>query len=262
MKARAAALALLGLWGCATPLDQGEEIYRAGDRRGALEFWRTVPADDPRYAETQLRIDEVEAEFADLVKEYHASAGQLESEGRLADALLNYRLALALEPDDPAGWAHVQQLARELLERKTSGLREYRELRAAGDLVGAANVLKSLRALDPLDPELQIEERQVQIEQRQLEEEQRQLEEELAALEARRQRIRARQTLAGEVEGLIEAGRNAFAEERLETALVLWRQAQQIDPQNKRIHAYIARAERELAKLERVREQPAEVPAP
>jgi len=97
---------------------------------------------------------------------------------------------------------------------------------------------------------------------RQLEEEQRQLEEELAALEARRQRIRARQTLAGEVEGLIEAGRNAFAEERLETALVLWRQAQQIDPQNKRIHAYIARAERELDKLARVREQPAEAPTP
>jgi tetratricopeptide (TPR) repeat protein len=262
MKARAAALALLGLWGCATPLDQGEEIYRTGDRRGALEFWRTVPADDPRYAETQQRIDEVEGEFAELVQDYQASARQLEAEGRLADALLNYRLALALEPDDPAGWAHVQQLARQLLERKASGEREYRALRASGDLAAAETALKSLRALDPLDPEFEIEQRQLEIEQRQIEIEQRQIEEELAALEERRQRIRARQQLAGEVEGLIEAGRNAFAEERLETALVLWRQAQQIDPRNKRIHAYIARAERELDKLERVREQPAEVPAP
>lgn len=261
MKARAAALALLGLWGCVTPLDQGEEIYRTGDRRGALEFWRAVPADDPRYAETQQRIEEVESEFAEVVRDYQASAQQLETEGRLADALLNYRLALALEPDDPAGWAHVQQLARQLLERKASGELEYRELRASGDLVAAETALKSLRVLDPFDPEFEIEQRQLQNEQRQREVEQRQLEEELAALETRRQRIRARQTLAGEVEGLIEAGRNAYAEERLETALVLWRQAQQIDPRNERIHAYIARAERELAKLERVREQPA-VPAP
>ena len=77
MKARAAALALLGIWGCVTQLDQGEEIYRTGDRRGALEFWRTVPADDPRYAETQQRIGEVEAEFAELVQDNQASARQI-----------------------------------------------------------------------------------------------------------------------------------------------------------------------------------------
>ncbi len=254
MKARAAALALLGIWGCATPLDPGEQLYREGDRRGALEIWRAVPADDRRYAQTQLRIEEVESEFAELVQGYQASARQLEAEGRLADALLNYRLALALEPDDSAGWAHVQQLARQLAERKASGVLEYRELLASGDLAAAEAALKSLRALDPLDPEFEIEERQLQNEQRQREEE--------IALEERNQQIRARQKLSGEVEGLIEAGRTAFAEERLETALVLWRQALLIEPRNERIHAYIARAERELDKLERVREQPAEIPTP
>lgn len=255
MKARAAALALLGLWGCATtPLEEAERLYQQGDRRGALELWRAVPEDDRRYAEAQRRIEEVEPEFAELIRGYQERARQLESEQRLADALLNYRLALALEPDDPDGWAHVQQLARQLALRKQSGEREFRELRAAGDLTGAHIAVVELRALDPLDPQWEIEERQIQIELRQRDEER--------ALEGRRQRTRARQKLAGEVEGLIEAGRRAFAEEKLETALVLWRQALLIEPGNPRIHAYIARAERELDKLARVREQPSEVPAP
>ena len=255
MRTRAAALVLLAIWGCATPpVDPGEELYRKGDRRSALEYWRTVPADDPLYAQTQLRIDAVENEFAEVVQSYKESSRQLESEGRLADALLDYRLALALEPDDSAGWAHVQQLSRELALRKDSGVLEYREQLAAGDLAAAAVSLHNLRRLDPLDPEFEIEERQLELERRQREDDN--------AVEGRKQRKRARQTLSGEVEGLIEAGRAAFAEERLETALVLWRQALLIDPRNPRIHAYIARAEQDLDKLERVREAPVEAPAP
>ena len=55
---------------------------------------------------------------------------------------------------------------------------------------------------------------------------------------------------------LIEAGRVAFGDDRLEAALSLWRRALLIDPENERIQAYIARAERQLENLERLRAEP------
>jgi tetratricopeptide (TPR) repeat protein len=64
------------------------------------------------------------------------------------------------------------------------------------------------------------------------------------------------------VQGLIEAGREAFGEERLDAALDYWRRALLIDPENERIQAYIARAERQLENLERLREAPRTERAP
>lgn len=298
MTRRAAALALLGLWGCATPLEQGEARYREGDRGGALAIWRSAAAADPGYARLERRIEAVESEFAELARGYLKNAQQLEAEGRLAEALLDYRLALVLEPDDADSWARVQQLARQLAARKAELEAEYAALRASGDLQAAHVALVRLRTLDPFEPQFEIEERQLraalvrdhvrrkaELEQAyrkqlalgdlqaarssllelrtldpfdpELEIEERQLEAGLA-LEWQRQRVRARGgQVEAEVEGLIEAGRTAFAEERLETALVLWRQALLIDPRNERVRAYIERAERELGRLERLRDEPA-----
>ena len=298
MNRRAAALALLALGGCATPLEQGEALYRQGDARGALEIWRAVPEDATDGPEVAERISQVEVEFSDRARGYEESAAQREREGRLAEALLDHRLALALEPEDATGWAHVQQLAREFASRKAELTAEYRGLRAAGNLDGAQVALVRLRTLDPFEPEFEIEERQLQAElvqervrrknelgeqyrqqlalgdlqaarasllelraldpfDTELDIEERQLEAGLA-LQWRKDRVRARGgENEEEVEQLIEAGRTAFAEERLETALVLWRQAQRIDPDNERVKAYIERAERELGRLERLRDEPA-----
>jgi len=296
MTRRAAALALLGLWGCATPLELGEEHYRVGDRRGALEIWRAAPDDDRHHAEIAQRIEQVESEFSALVRGYNESGRQLEEQGHLAEALLDYRLALVLEPGDAAGWSHVQQLARELKRRKAELGDEYQRLHSEGELQDARTTLLQLRALDPFDPEFEIEERELQVDlarehvrrkgelaeryrerlskgdlqgarasllelraldpyDPELEIEERQLEAGLA-LEAQKQRAHPRGNNTGEdVEGLIEAGRTAFAEERLETALVLWRQALEIDPNNERVKAYIERAERELDRLARLRNE-------
>ena len=296
MTRRAAALALLGLFGCVTPLEQGEARYRAGDRRGALEIWRSAPA-YLRSSEVEKRISDVESEFAELVRGYQESAAKHEQEGGLAEALLDRRLALLLEPGDKDAWARVQKLAREFAARRAELEADYRGRLRSGDLEAAQAALVRLRALDPFEPEFEIEERQLQAElirehvkrkaelgaqyRRQvalgdlqaarasllelrtidpfdpeLEIEERQLEAGLA-LEWRRQRLRARgEQGEEEVQGLIEAGRTAIAEERLETALVLWRQAQRIDPDNERVRAYIERAERELGRLEQLRDQP------
>jgi tetratricopeptide (TPR) repeat protein len=309
MTRRASALALLAVLGlgCATPLALGEERYREGDRRGALEIWRDAPADDRDQAEIQQRISAVEAEFTELVRGYRQSAQRLEEQGRLAEAILDRRLALALQPDDRESWSRVQRLARELAAGKAQLADELELRHGAGDLEGARESLTALRTLDPFDPDLEGEERQLEADIARdralaklelsneyqdllaagdLQGAQTALEKLLAlepddpalqnerrrltasiALEWRRQQQpprtpRASQERADEVEGLIEAGRAAFVEERLETALVLWRQALRIDPHNERVQAYVARAERELERLETLREQPPGQAAP
>jgi tetratricopeptide (TPR) repeat protein len=236
----ACALALLSLAGCATPLQLGEQRYREGDRLGALDIWRAVPPDDRQYPAVSARIAVVEEEFERLVVAYKDNARQYEADGRLAESVLDYRLALELQPGDADTLAHVQQLARELVTRKAALREQYDKQVARGDLEAARDDLALLRSLDPFDPEFETEERQLQAELR---------------AEWRQRRARIRAQLAGEVDSLVEAGRAAFADEQLESALELWRRALLIDPDNERIQAYIARAERQLENLRRLRSE-------
>lgn len=239
---RAAPILLALLMGCATPLEVGEQHYREGDRRGALETWRSVREDHRQHEAIAARIAAVEEELERLTVGYKESARRGEEEGRLAESILDYRLALELQPDDVATMAHVQRLARELAARKATEREEYDRLLAEGDLDAAQSALAGLRTLDPFDPEYETEERQLQ-----------------AALRAeyRRRQAEARRRQAGEVEALVESGRAAFRDEQLQTALDLWRRALLMDPENERLMAYIARAERQLANLERLRADPA-----
>ena len=114
----------------------------------------------------------------------------------------------------------------------------YRDVRARGDLAASETALEKLRRLDPFEPAYQSEELRLR-----------------AAIEEERQarRARARAARAEQVESLVEAGRTAFGDEKLETALDLWRRALLMDPENERIQAYIARAERQLETLEQLR---------
>jgi tetratricopeptide (TPR) repeat protein len=76
---------------------------------------------------------------------------------------------------------------------------------------------------------------------------------------AARSRLAAlRRQLQPEIERLIDSGRNAFRNEDLYSALESWRQALLIDPENERTRAYVARAERQLQNLERLRSEPDE----
>jgi tetratricopeptide (TPR) repeat protein len=239
---RAPVLALVAIaFGCANSLEVGERHYREGDRREALEAWRRVPSDDPAHTQVAARIADVEAEFERLVIGYKQNALTRETEGRLAESILDYRLALELQPDDRATLAHVQRLARELAERKRALREEYERDIGRGDLEMARESLARLRSLDPFDPKFETEERQLHA---------------ALAAEWRQRRARIRAQLTQEVENLVEAGRAAFGDERLEAALALWQRALLIDPENERIQAYIARAERQLENLERLRAAP------
>jgi len=236
-----ATLALLAMgWtaGCHTPVDSGDRHYRAGDLLGAIERWRA--SGDPELAP---RIAAVEAELAARADGYIANARQYENEGRLAESVLDYRLALTLRPDDDATLDHVQQLARALALERAALLDSYRQVRAQGDLEAATAALERLRRLDPFEPAYETEQRRLKA---------------AIAAQWQRQQERARAQRLTEVESLVEAGRLAFGAEQLETALDLWRRALLIDPENERVQAYIARAERQLASLDRLREQPEE----
>jgi tetratricopeptide (TPR) repeat protein len=219
---QAAAVAVLALVGCTTPLQQGEQLYREGDRLGALEVWRAVPENDSSYERVTERIDVVESEFQRLVVQYKQRGRYYEDKERLAESILNYRLALKLQPDDRETLAHVQELARVLARRKAELRAEYRRAFDAGELPEARAALATLRTLDPFDFELETEERKF-----------------TAALRA-------------EVARRMAAGRRSFAAGDTEGALAAFRAALELDPDNESAQGYLSY----IATLRQRRETP------
>jgi len=161
VKQIACALLVLSWAGCGTPLAAGEQLYREGDRLAALETWRAIPEDDAGHEKAQERIAVVEEEFHQLVVRYKQRARYFEAKERLAESIINYRLALKLQPDDAETLAHVQDLAREVVRERLALRTQYRADFEAGDLAKAGVSLEQLRTLDPFDPELQAEEREL-----------------------------------------------------------------------------------------------------
>jgi hypothetical protein len=97
-------LLLLTLTSCTTPLELGERRYREGDRVAALDIWRSVDRDSLYYAAVQRRIKEVEDESARLVALFKKRSSYYERKGRLAESVLNYRLALQLRRGGRPDW--------------------------------------------------------------------------------------------------------------------------------------------------------------
>lgn len=158
----AATLALLLLCtACATSLELGERAYREGDRLRALEIWRSVPRDATNYPRVRARIEAVEKEFDQLVVRYKKRGRYYEGKDRLAESILNYRLALRLQPDDDETLEHVQELARELARRKAERRGALEAALGAKELARARTELAALRRLDPFDSELETVERQL-----------------------------------------------------------------------------------------------------
>ncbi len=350
----AAAGALLGcplLLACTTALARGERFYREGDRLAALEAWRAIPEKNSEHSASLQWIAEVEEEFQQLVVRHKKRALYFEGKGRIAESILDYRLALRLQPGDAETLEHVQKLARVMAAKKAQGKADYREALSAGDLASARRELDQLRELDPFDPEIESEVRgfddalrtemdtQLAAGQRgfaagnysaareafravlaldpdnesargylsyiaTIQREARRsgkapaafdaggafasdaeiraegfyrnalaaerasdlyaaIRHDLRALranadheEAREHLAATRKRLSSQVVPLIEAGRNAFRDEDLQSALDLWRRALLVDPSNERAKAYVGRAERQLENLERLRSDP------
>lgn len=201
---------LVGLLACTTPLEIGERRYREGDRLAALEIWRDVGPESPYHEAALRRIAEVENEFEQLVVRYKQRARYYERKERLAESVLNYRLALKLQPDDRATLEHVQELVRQLAARRSELRSEYREAFGAGDLARAREHLEALSNLDPFSADVASAERQLE-----------------SALEARVGRLLAR-------------GRRGYSSGRHEAAARAFREVLALDPENESAQGYLA----------------------
>ena len=210
MSVRAIAGLAALLVSCTTPLRDGERLYREGDRLGALEVWRSVPEGSKGYSRARAHIADLEPEFERLEASYKERARDYERRDELAEAILDYRLALELQPDDTETLDHVQQLARALASRKARLGQSYHEAFDAGDLVAARTSLSELRRLDPFDAALETEWR---------------------AFEA---------ALRTEVERRLEAGRGAFAAARHGAAARSFRAVLALDADNESARGYLS----------------------
>jgi tetratricopeptide (TPR) repeat protein len=158
---KAALACALAVLGCSTPLEQGERAYHRGEREQAIEEWRDIDAAELDYGAAQSRIEAVAEERGQLIERYLQRGRYFEERGRLAEAVLDYRLALRIEPSDRATLAHVQDLSRRLARSRAEGLALFRAAFARDDL-GAARVhIASLRVLDAFSPEIADGQRQL-----------------------------------------------------------------------------------------------------
>jgi tetratricopeptide (TPR) repeat protein len=212
--AASAATAALFVVACTTALELGERRYREGDPLGALSIWRAIDDDAFEYDAAQRRITDVEQEFEQLVRYYKKRALYYEERDRLAESVLNYRLALKLQQEDRATLAHVQELVRRLSSEREAKRQEMRDSFAQGDLPRASSALERLRTLDPFSPETTNDARQ---------------------LEA---------ALATEIERRLARGRRGFSSGDHAQAEQAFRSALELDPSNETAQGYLSFIER------------------
>jgi len=210
MRRLAPLIVALGALACTTPLERGERLYREGDRLSALETWRAAPENGREGEKIEARIAVVEAEFERLVVQYKQRARYYEGKERLAESVLNYRLALKLQPDDQDTLDHVQQLARTLATRKDRRQRRYAAAFERGDLSGASRELAALRQLDPFDHELETEGRQLE------------------------------RALRAEIDRRMGEGRKRFASGDLDGSVSAFETALELDPDNESARGYLS----------------------
>ena len=203
---------------CTTPLELGERRYQEGDPLAALAIWRGVKNDQFEYEAAQRRISEVEQEFGQQVRFYKKRALYYEERDRLAESVLNYRLALKLSQEDRATLDHVQELVRRLSTEREAKRLELREAFARGDLGAANAALERLQLLDPFSPETTNDGRQ---------------------LEA---------ALAAEIDRRLARGRRGFGSGDHVAAEQAFQSVLELDPNNETAQGY-------LAFIERIREQ-------
>jgi Flp pilus assembly protein TadD len=212
---------------CTTKLTSGERLYHEGDRLAALESWRAIPEDDSTYQKAQQRVAVVEDEFQQLVVRYKQRARYFEDKGQLAESIVNYRLALKLQPHDAQTLSHVQTLARSLASKRRKLREQYRAHFEKGDLALAGERLRGLRLLDPFDPELEADQRQFD------------------------------EGLRAAISRLLTAGRRGFSDGNHAAAERAFQSVLTLDPDNESALGYLSYIDAIRRESQRAKKQPA-----
>jgi len=151
----------VALLACTGSLQRGENLYRQGDLAGAREVWRTIPPGHAEYREARGRLEVADEEFDRALLRYEKQAQFFETEHRLAEAVLYYRLLLKLDPSRDAVLERTQLLVRELAAQEAREKAGLEAALRAENLELASRHATALARLNPFDPALQIDVRQV-----------------------------------------------------------------------------------------------------
>lgn len=224
-------VAALAASGCTTPLERGEQRYQLGDRPGALALWRSISDDSHDAAAARQRIAAVEDEQQTLMARYRQRAVYFERKGRLAEAILSWRVVMKLDPSDSVTLSHVQELSRNLAARKGALDTQWRTALAEGRLTDARQEVAALAELDPFDPATEAGQRQVN------------------------------DALDAQVERLLAEGRRGFTAGEYDAATERFREVLVLEPEQESARGYLAYIE-QVRESERTRPTPAPVPAP
>ena len=158
----------------------------------------------------QQRIVAVEDEYQKLVTRYEQRGRYFERKGRLAEAILSFRVVIKLAPGDAETLAHVQDLSRQLASRKAELDAGFRSALQQGRLADAQASVEELRRLDPFDPAAENGERAVD------------------------------EALGAEVERLLAAGRRGFTSGDYPHASEQFRAVLALEPENESAQGYLA----------------------
>lgn len=146
---------------CASSYERGEELYRQGALGEALDTWRSVPAGGSEFVRAQERLAEVEPIVRRQTRRFEKRARGFERDGHLANAVLYYRMLLRIDPDRRDVLERVQRLFREQRELEDKELAAIRAALEDGRLGIAAQHARNLEKINPYDPAIQVEVRQV-----------------------------------------------------------------------------------------------------
>ena len=136
-------------------------MYRQGDLAGARQVWRGIHADHRNFGAAAARLEVVDAEFDRALLRYEKQAAFFESEKRLGEAVLYYRLAYNLDRSRSGTLERSQMLVRELAKQEAAQKRGLEEALRANNLEQASRHASALARLNPFDPALQTDVRQV-----------------------------------------------------------------------------------------------------
>jgi tetratricopeptide (TPR) repeat protein len=164
LSARVVAVAALAFAACVTPYERGERLYRQGDPGGAIDQWQAVPESNADHRDARERLVLVQVELERALDRYEKRAEFFESQDRLAEAVLYYRLAVKFDPSRTQILDHVQIVYRQLHRREAEERAGLTEALRALDLRRAAQYAETLEKLNPFDPAIQIDVGQVRAE--------------------------------------------------------------------------------------------------
>lgn len=210
---------------------------------------------DPFDPGLELTEREFQAALSDAVAKNLASGKRSFASGHYTRAETAFRSVLQLDPKNESAQGYLSYIATIRSAAKTANHRPAsfaapeleasdEEIRAEGFHQNALAAMHAGNLFQAIDYDLR-------------------------ALEANPTHEKARTHLAKirtanqhQAAQLTEDGRAAFQQEDLESALELWRNALRITPDDARLHEFIARAERMLANLDQLRDEPPKVSTP